>query len=932
MKHLIFILTLICMVLTTKAQVGISGKIADKTKSKILEDVTIQLLNLKDSSNISAKSNDKGEFSFAKLNQGKYKLISTLIGFKANVMEIQYDGKPLNLSIEMEPGEIMLEEIAITAAPAVSVKGDTMEFNAKNFKTREYADADEMVAQVPGVTIDEEGNVEAHGEKVSRIIVDGKEFFSTDPKVALKTLPADIIDKLQIIDEKSEQSRFSGFDDGKRSKVINIVTKPDKRKGYFGKANAGKGDADKFAVSTTVNSFSGDRKMSFNFLANNINETNFAEQGRGGMRRGNNNTERGLSDTYAAAFNYTNTFLEKKLEVNGSYNFRNSSTFTDLLSNVEYISGNREDQFQNSTNKSTQGNIEHNLSGRIKWEIDSMNHLDFNPNFSYTTNERINYSLSKMTKGLTDMINNSDRNSRNNNDNLNLGAGFTYMHRFKRKGQTASVNFNGNKSSNEALGKSLALIEYYKKAVFDRIDTNDRENVTNGYGNGFNTRVSLTQNVSNNSRLQANYGFRNTSNYSDRQTLEFLAATGQYEELDKSLSNEFRNDFNHHSAGFSYSYNKHDTLRIQVGMNYEHGIRVNNRTVPYDLKTTADFNSFLPEFTAMYFFTKERNIEFNYNTATNTPSIEQLQDYLDDSNPLNISNGNPYLNQEYSHNLRLQYRDVNRLNGRSLTTNFNVNFINQKIINSIFTSDSSVMLFEDVKLEGGGQYVVPMNMDGIYNARLSNSYGLPLKKLGFNLNMNTNLFLNRNFAYLNDILIPNYSYGFNQHVGIFTNFSTKIILGLNYNIGINFTDNPTSRVQHYSVKNQRLSHSLNLELFKHMVLSYNFAFIQNGGVMGAESINTTLLNGSIGYKIFKKRNAEISIKGFDLLNNATNINRNVSETAISNITSNTLNRYFMVNLTYNLRSFGGRGSGGPEGGERRGGDRPGRPPGGFGGF
>ncbi|MGH2623381.1 MAG: outer membrane beta-barrel protein, partial [Sphingobacterium sp.] len=517
-----------------------------------------------------------------------------------------------------------------------------------------------MVAQVPGVTIDEEGNVSAHGEPVGRILVDGKEFFSTDPKIALKTLPADIIDKLQIIDEKSEQARFSGFDDGKRTKVINIVTKPDKRKGYFGKVNAGKGDGDKFGISSSLNSFNGDEKISINIMGNNINETNFAEQGRGGSRRGNNNTDRGLSDTYAAAANYTNTFLDKKLELNGNYNFRNTSTYTNTLSDIEYIMGSRANQFQHQQQIANQGNQEHNFRSRLKWDIDSINRLDFSPSITYNTSDRMNSSVSQMSKGEErDLLNTSDRNNNNENSNFNFGAGLTFMHRFKGKGQTITLSMDGNKSTNDALGKTLAFNEYYKDAELNRIDTNDRESITYGYGSGFNSRLAYAHSISRYSRIQMNYGFRTTSNYADRKTLEFLAETGQYEELNERLSNEFRNDFNHHSTGISYGYNKQDTLRIQVGLNYETGIRVNDRTVPIALRTTADFSSLLPEFSTTYFFTKERNLEFNYNTATNTPSIDQLQDYIDNANELYIRNGNPNLKQEYSHRLRFQYRDVN---------------------------------------------------------------------------------------------------------------------------------------------------------------------------------------------------------------------------------------------------------------------------------
>src|SRR5690606_5218102 len=226
-------------------------------------------------------------------------VLATNISYQSFKSSVTLINKNIHIDISLESGEIALEEIEITGIPAVSLRGDTTEFDAKRFSTREYADADELVVQIPGVEMDEEGNVKAHGEEVTKIIVDGKEFFSTDPRIALKTLPAEIIDKIQLIDEKSEQARFSGFDDGERQKVINIVTKPNKKRGTFGKASSGYGDENKFALNTSVNRFDGDKKIAINLMANNVNETNFAEQGRGGSRQGNNNTDRGLSDTYA---------------------------------------------------------------------------------------------------------------------------------------------------------------------------------------------------------------------------------------------------------------------------------------------------------------------------------------------------------------------------------------------------------------------------------------------------------------------------------------------------------------------------------------------------------------------------------------------------------------------------------------------------------
>ena len=215
------------------AQNKIVGNITDKTSTKELVGITVNLLRVQDSVKFSTTTSAKGLFIMDNLKNGRYQITTQSIHYKSEQQIIDLLGQP-NYSIlfQLEPSEVSIEEVAITAAPALVLKGDTMEFNANNFATREHAEADELVAQIPGVQIDEEGNITAHGENVTRIIVDGKEFFSSDPRIALKNLPAEIIAKIQLIDERSEQSRFSGFDDGKRNKIINIVTKPDKRKGH----------------------------------------------------------------------------------------------------------------------------------------------------------------------------------------------------------------------------------------------------------------------------------------------------------------------------------------------------------------------------------------------------------------------------------------------------------------------------------------------------------------------------------------------------------------------------------------------------------------------------------------------------------------------------------------------------------------------------
>lgn len=888
------------------AQQTISGKIEDKILSIPLIGVTVDIRNTEDSVLHSTSSNRLGIFTFKNIPKGSYILHATNLGYQAFQTPINLLNEDIQTHIMMDPGEIALEEIEITASPAVSLRGDTTEFDAKRFSTREYADADELVAQIPGVELDEEGNVKAHGEEVTKIIVDGKEFFSTDPRIALKTLPAEIIDKIQLIDEKSEQARFSGFDDGERRKVINIVTKPNRKKGMFGKASSGYGDEDKFALNTSLNRFNDEEKIAINLMANNVNETNFAEQGRGGSRRGNNNTDRGLSDTYAGAINYNNTFLEEAMDVSSDYNFRSSKTSVISLSDIEYILGNRADQSRTQEQHNITQQTEHKANARVRWNINSQQRIDFAPTLTYRSRERAGSNNFSTFINAHDMLNKSTRQNDNTYDNFNLGGRLTYMFRFKKPGRTISLSASGNKSSNNALGKNLALTEYYKDALLNRIDTNNNQSITYGYGSGFNNRLSFTENISRRSRVQLSYNYRNTLSYSDRETFEWLAETGQLGELNERLSNEFRNDYNYHKGGLSFSYNKKDSLRFQIGLNYQHGVRNNDRTVPIHLVTRAAFGSFHPEFSATYNINKERRLEVNYHTSTRTPTINQLQDFINNQNELNIRNGNPDLAQEYNHQVKIQYKDVRRSTGQSFNSSMDFNYTNDKIVSSVLMTDTALLLFDDIRLGAGGRYTVPINVDGVYGVRWTNSFGLPIKKWKLNVNLNNTTFYNSNFAVLNGEFIDGYHYGVQQRIGLNTNINKKFVSGLNYRINLTLSNNPVAPVALYKIYSHTLNHTLTYEFWKSLIFHSNLLYIYNSGILASSGAHTMLWNASLGTKFLKQKNAELSLKAFDLFNQAQNIGRRVTDITITDVTSNTLTQYFMLSLNYNLRNFSTR--------------------------
>ncbi|MDF2516884.1 MAG: hypothetical protein K0R59_2180 [Sphingobacterium sp.] len=883
------------------AQQYISGRLMDSNGSKPISGANVTIIALKDSSKLQTPTDILGKFASAALPNGDYLISVQPMGYTADIRKIRLVGKTVEVNFKLNSSEIVLDEISISPT-SVQVRGDTLEFDAKKYITPEFADADELVKQIPGVEIDEDGNVKAQGEAVSKIIIDGREFFSTDPKVALKNLPADVIAKVQLIDDKTEQAKFSGFDDGKRMKVINIVTKPDKRKSYFGKISGGAGPDNKYAVNTQVTKMNPKRQYSIDINTNNVNQPNgFAPRGNTRGRTG-----QGITTRFNAGFNYLDRFLADRMDFNANYSYNYTDNNTISQNKTEYTAGNRANQINNQQQSGSTYTNNHAFSMRANWKIDSIQKLDIQPNFSYQSNNRHSSSLGSTLLNLSEMLNQSNRNNSSFSENFNWGGDLTYMRRLNKPGRTISVNMNGSFSTNKANAANYALNTYYKNGDFSRMDTVNNRNYTIGDNNGFRTKIAYTEMLGRYARLQGNYTFRNTARYSDRKTYEFLAETEQLGELKNRLSNEFRNDFVYHSAGVSYLFNKKDSIRFQVGLDYQTANQTNDKLFPNRLKTESHFNSLLPNLNFQYNFTKETRIELRYNAKTNTPAIEQLQDFIDNQNPLRITSGNPNLKQEYDHNLVMQFRSVNKASGRSFTSDFTADFIQNKISNTIFTTDSAFTIENDVILGPGGQYIKPENFNGVYNLKWHNSLGYRVEPLKLNINLNNNLYFNQNYTLLNLEKVDAKTYGINQRVGVNTAFSRELIIGLDYNGNLAYSKNSATEKSNYAVYKHSISNSIALTLWQSWTLNSTFNYLYNGSILNAPSTTSLLWNVSVGRKMFKKRNAEINLTVFDIFNDNKNVNQQVNDLWVRVSQSNAINRYAILSFTYHIRGMGGK--------------------------
>src|SRR5690606_37686641 len=350
------------------AQQSVSGTVVDSASRQSLEGAGVSIFR-KDSLVVSGVAGEGGKFLFKNIRPGGYTLQANFLGYKRQriPVNVSEDSAFQPLVVRLPPDMNLLDAVQIEIAPpAVVLKGDTTEFNAASFTTEPYADSDALIGQLPGVEIDEDGKLKVQGEEVQRIMVDGKEFFSSDPRIAMKTLPADIIAKIQVIDEKSDQAKFTGFDDGERSKIINIVTKPDRRKGYFGKAAGGYGNTDRYNTGGSFNAFEEQRRFSFNAVSNNVNQQDFSmenlaggETNTGNRRgRGGGDGGSGLKTTNNIAANFNNEW-NKQLKLNGNYSFNSTNSTVFSLLNREYLVGNRSNQLSVQNQESFGRNKNH---------------------------------------------------------------------------------------------------------------------------------------------------------------------------------------------------------------------------------------------------------------------------------------------------------------------------------------------------------------------------------------------------------------------------------------------------------------------------------------------------------------------------------------------------------------------------------------------
>lgn len=923
-------------VLSSKAQTNVlTGKVFDGDTKEPLVGATVRAVSGKDSTSVLSDKN--GEFVFKNLVPGDYKLKISYLGYSVMLSDFTWENKALTLNnfFINRDAKTLTGVTVVSTPPLVKIKADTVEISASQLKVNPDATSEELIKKAPGVTV-ENGVVKVGGEQVRRVTVDGRDFFGDDATATLRNLPAEIVDKIQVFDRLSDQSQFTGIDDGNTAKSINIVTKPNMRNGQFGRLFAGYGTDNHYLTGGNMSFFKNNKRISIVALANDVNQQNFAEvdllgatsssnRGGGGFRGGGGGRaggggfgggnfgggggggfligqQPGISKTNSLGINFNDKW-GTKLDVSGSYFFNNRSVSNyETLTRQNFLTADSS-QFYNQENTSSNKNFNHRANFRVEYRIDSFNSIMFTPSINiqkYESNSNLS-GLNYLTA--SDNLSSTENFSSSENEAINFNNNILYRHRFKKPGRTFSVNLSTGINNNEGESFTDAFTTYFKRSSsFNDSLQIFKDQSTKGYQ--VSSNINYTEPIGKKGvALEFRYNPSYSSNKSDLETYNFENSTKQYSEFDPSLSNVFENTYLTQRAGITFNKGERNK-QISFGFDYQSAVLESDQIFPYAANVKRTFRNILPNARLNLPLSKQATLRVFYRANTNAPSVNQLQGVINNNNPLQLSTGNPELDQQYGHRLGFRYQFTNTKKGISFFANMFGSTTSDYVASATYIAKSDSVLSPTVTLFRGSQLNKPVNLDGQWNLNSFVTLGMPLKAIKTNMNMNAGFVYNRTPGKINNVLSISNSYNFSTGIVFASNVSQYVDFTVSYNGNFNKAVN-TLQPQ---FNNNYFTHTggfrLNLLSKNGWLFNNDIANQTYKGLSDGFNQNYWLWSMAVAKKFLKDQKGELRLSVFDLLKQNQSIARTVSETYIEDVNTKVLQQYFMLTFTLNLRNFG----------------------------
>ena len=906
MKHILsfFLLSLISLTAFSQSNYEVSGTVRDSSGLSVIA-ATVKLRSAKDS--LFTRTNADGAFSFKGVKSGQFTLSITSLGFQSALRKYMYNEGEGNLAlgvINLKNSSKQLNEVVISGTPTVTVKEDTLEFRAADYKLKDDAQVEDLLRKLPGVEVDKDGNVKAQGKAVTRVRVNGKDFFGGDVKTATQQLPANLIDKVQLIDDYGDQANFTGVKEGDPEKILNIQIRPDKNNGYFTQGRIGQGNEGRYQGNISANMFNKTQQISVQGNLNNTNTSLFNFNGGGGGARvqlgggggggariqigggGGNAGGDGLTRVASLGVNYRDEW-SKKLTSYGNYSYANRNN--EVLRTTQQQNINTSGFLLNNQNStSNTSSINHRFNWNLEYKIDSVNYLKVTPYFNLGQSNGTSANTFAFLQDGTSLISSGNNGGISSSETPNFGADALFNHRFGKRGRTASVNLSLSKNNttqeNDAINQTTPVgvpIAVYQRQLV----SNNNTNTTTRSG------ISYIEPLSRTESLEFNWNF-SLADYQNGRTTLGTNTPGGVLAIVASQSNDYTYSFMTNRLGMNYrvtqkKYNYSLGLGVQPSL--LSGTSVSNQT---SYRRTA--LNIIPVLRYSYNFSKTKEFNASYNGRNNEPSFNQLQPVTDVSNPQFPVVGNPNLKAEFSHNINIRYNNFNFEKGDVWFTNFSVNLTENKIVsNSAF-------------LPGNKIETRYLNTNGFYSVNGFYTWSKPFAERKYTLSINGFANYSNNINFVDD----QKNIGKNLIISQGASFQLNPAQWIELNPGVNYTANKNtysiSAQQNTKVSTWNLTFNGKAYIRKTWILGADFTKALNKGYTSGFAVNPFIMNTYLEKQFLKNKAASLRFQIFDVYNENTSISRSVTANSINDTRSNRLARYAMLTFSLKLQKFNGQ--------------------------
>mgnify|MGYP003288596563 CR=1 FL=1 len=935
-------------------KVKVTGDVTDYETTEPIIAATIQLLSMPDSAFLAGATTDiKGQFELEhRLLLGNYLLKVSFVGYgdAYRSFAVKEDTRRVRMdSIRLKTDALLLQEAVVEAQMAqVQVSEDTVIFNAETFRVAEGSMLEELIRKLPGYEVADDGSVTYNGKAVSKILVDGKEFFSEDKSIAMKNLPANMVKKVKSYEKKSDLAEATGIDDGEEELVLDLTVKEDAKKGWFSNIDVGYGRPTQevkydirnlYTVKGMVNRFAEQEHYSVILSTNNVNDRGFGRGWRGGN---------GMSQNSMGGFSLARSFGEEveknkhQFQLGGGVRFfhNNSNVISETASETFLTEGSK-NSFSNSISDANNRNLRVNADLRFEWRPDTMTNVVFRPSIGYSssnnastnesatfnrdpyqTMEEIDDAHDPLDDSWVDTlynsrINHSRRQSLGAGESTSINGRLQINHKFNSEGRNFTLSLNGGYSTSENYSKSASTTRFYQSATGDSISVINRYNTTPSVSYNYNARAMWSEPLWKATFLQLSYQFSYRYNDSNRSTYNLPETMTGWEFADLNLPSQYKDSIDYALSRFAtYENLNHDVtvqlrfIRDKYNMNVGFSLLPQHSKMHYkgqnisDTLVTRTVFNFTPTMNFRYRWSKQTSLRINYRGRSNQPSMTDLLPITDNSDPLNITKGNPALKPTFNNMFNVQFQDFNVESLQNISANLRFNSTLNSIVNQIIYDETT-----------GGRTTMPVNLDGWWRnwstgAGVAYNTALPNQK--YKVSSSTNANYNYQEGYVRTAtetgefpLAATRSLTLSERLsGTYQNdwFEVTLQGSLNYSRARNNLQ-PTANRDTYIFS---YGPSTNVQLpWWNLKVSSDIGMNSRRGFSDPEFNTDELIwNAQISKSFLAQNAATVSVQFYDILGQQSNVSRMVNATMRSDTWYNTVNSYFMVHFIYKLNLFG----------------------------